>query len=86
MNHEDPEMRAAAHTSAAQSAFELRFPSLAGTGRADASSLKAAIQLALELGPGGVNVNASAWGRDKSSGAFSTAYLGRYTLGLGHRR
>jgi hypothetical protein len=32
---------------------------------------------------GGVNVNASAWGRDKSSGAFSTAYLGRYTLGLG---
>jgi hypothetical protein len=32
---------------------------------------------------GGVSVNASAWSRDKSSGAFYTAFLGRYSHGLG---
>jgi hypothetical protein len=34
MNHEDTAMYAAHRSSAAQSAFELRFPSLSGTGRA----------------------------------------------------
>jgi hypothetical protein len=34
MNHEDTAMHAARNSSAAQSAFELRFPSLSGTGRA----------------------------------------------------
>ncbi|MDR6538486.1 hypothetical protein J2739_004279 [Variovorax soli] len=32
MNHEDTAMHAAHHSSAAPSAFELRFPSLSGTG------------------------------------------------------
>jgi len=44
MNREDPAMRAVPDSSAAPSAFELRFPSLSGTGRAlsfpcDASGL-----------------------------------------------
>jgi hypothetical protein len=34
MNHEDTAMHAARNSSVAQSAFELRFPSLSGTGRA----------------------------------------------------
>ena len=34
MNREDPAMRAAPDSSAAPSVFELRFPSLSGTGRA----------------------------------------------------
>jgi hypothetical protein len=34
MNHEHTAMHASSHSSAAQSAFELRFPSLSGTGRA----------------------------------------------------
>ena len=34
MDLEDTAMRAAPHSSTAQSAFELRFPSLCGTGRA----------------------------------------------------
>jgi hypothetical protein len=31
----------------------------------------------------GINVNASGWSRDKSTGAWSRAYLGSYPLGLG---
>ena len=34
MNHEDPATRASCDPSAALSTFELRFPSLSGTGRA----------------------------------------------------
>ncbi|MDR6857506.1 hypothetical protein [Variovorax guangxiensis] len=34
MNHDDTAMHAAPDSSVAQSAFELRFPSLSGTGRA----------------------------------------------------
>ena len=33
--------------------------------------------------PNGVKVNASGWARDKSTGAWSTAYLGSYSPGLG---